>query len=71
MASFKIGIDCSEEEMLQAIQGHFTTEAVILNQDSKSTIGGFTASAWLERYNKELQNLEGSTDVGKKPEGIL
>lgn len=61
------GVNCTKEEMQKAVQGHLTTEALILNQDNQITIAGTTSQEWLERYVKELQKI---SDV-EKPEGFL
>ncbi|RWS04643.1 gamma-aminobutyric acid type B receptor subunit 1-like protein, partial [Dinothrombium tinctorium] len=60
------GLNCTKDEMLKAVQGHFTTEAVMLNRDSNVTQANVTAEEWLQRYHKEL-NL--TADSPSKPEG--
>jgi len=64
------GINCTREEMTKGVNGHFTTEAIILNRDSQITIGGFTAQDWLARYHEMLKNntKNGSKNF-TKPEG--
>uniref|UniRef100_T1KDL7 G-protein coupled receptors family 3 profile domain-containing protein n=1 Tax=Tetranychus urticae TaxID=32264 RepID=T1KDL7_TETUR len=60
------GLNCTKEEMLKVVQGHFTTEAIILNRDNKQTVAGITAQQWLDKYHQRLnQNL--GTSV--RPEG--
>lgn len=54
------GINCTEEEMLTVLEGHITTEAIMLNKDSKITINGQTAHQWQERYHR-LLNTDTST----------
>lgn len=48
--------DCTEQEMLTVLEGHLTTEAVQLNQDSRITVNGETARQWLERYHRILNS---------------
>jgi gamma-aminobutyric acid type B receptor len=65
------GINCTKEEMLKVVEGHFTTEAIMLNQDNKETISGMSSNQWMERYHKELRSdlgFENITD-DNKPEG--
>lgn len=64
------GINCTKEEMLKVVEGHFTTEAIMLNQDNKPTISGSTSSEWLERYHEELRkDLNYEITETNKPEG--
>lgn len=56
------GINCTKEEMLTVVEGHITTEAIMLNKDSKRTINGQTANQWLERYH---QLLNAGTSTGR------
>lgn len=64
------GINCTKEEMLKVVEGHFTTEAIMLNQDQKSTISGLTATEWMERYHQELKHETGfEITETNKPEG--
>lgn len=60
------GLNCTREEMLKVVQGHFTTEALMLNQDEQVTISGTTSQVWLKRYNSELKM---DPSKGSKPEG--
>lgn len=57
------GINCTKEEMLKVVEGHFTTEAIMLNQDNKLTISGMSSNEWMERYHLELQRA----DLGFQP----
>ena len=64
------GLNCTKEEMLKAVEGHFTTEALMLNQDLKRTISGTTAPEWLKRFNSELKSDLGyEITETNKPEG--
>lgn len=60
------GINCTEDEMLTVLEGHITTEAIMLNKDSQRTINGETANQWLERYHK-LMNTGASTGTFNLP----
>lgn len=60
------GHNCTVEQMKQSLEGHFTTEALILNQNNKKTISGLTSQNFLERYEEKLKSA-GYTD--RKPEG--
>lgn len=60
------GINCTEDEMLKVLEGHFTTESIMLNKDSKTTINGQTAHQWLLRYHR-LLNSDTSTGRWKVP----
>uniref|UniRef100_T1KK54 G-protein coupled receptors family 3 profile domain-containing protein n=1 Tax=Tetranychus urticae TaxID=32264 RepID=T1KK54_TETUR len=60
------GLNCTKEEMLRVVQGHFTTEAIILNRDNKQTVAGITAQQWLDRYHDRLNQSLGTS---VRPEG--
>ena len=60
------GLNCTKEEMLKVVQGHFTTEAIILNRDNKQTVAGITAQQWLDKYHDRLQKNLGTSI---RPEG--
>jgi len=47
-------LDCSYEQMKTAVEGHLTTEGLVLNQDNRRTISGYTSKDWLKRYQVEL-----------------
>lgn len=47
-------LDCTYEQMKMAVEGHITTEGLVLNQDNRRTISGYTSSEWLRRYQFEL-----------------
>lgn len=60
------GLNCTRDEMLKVVEGHFTTEAIILNRDDKQTIAGITAKQWQEDYNQQVNKLYNtSTPLGK------
>lgn len=48
------GHNCTPEQMKEAVEGHLTTEALMLNQGSEPTISGMTSEQFLSRYEKEL-----------------
>lgn len=47
-------LDCTYEQMKMAVEGHITTEGLVLNQDNRKTISGYTSLDWLRRYQYEL-----------------
>lgn len=47
-------LDCTLEQMKMAVEGHITTEGLVLNQDNRRTISGYTSKDWLRRYQFEL-----------------
>lgn len=47
-------LDCTYEQMKAAVDGHLTTEGLVLNQDNRRTISGYTSREWLRRYQIEL-----------------
>lgn len=57
--------------MLKVVEGHLTTEALILNRDNSLTIAGSTAEAWQRRYEFNLRQTIGEYDLNRKPEGYL
>ncbi|KAI1308651.1 Gamma-aminobutyric acid type B receptor subunit 1 [Halotydeus destructor] len=64
------GLNCTKDEMMKAVQGHFTTEALLLNQDSKLTIANMTSREWLQRYHHEYESESGhEITQDSKPEG--
>lgn len=49
-------LDCTYEQMKAAVDGHLTTEGLLLNLDNRRTISGYTSREWLHRYQSELAN---------------
>lgn len=47
-------LDCTYEQMKTAVEGHITTEGLVLNQDNRQTVSGYTSQDWLQRYQSEL-----------------
>lgn len=47
-------LECTYEQMKMAVEGHITTEGLVLNQDNRLTASGYTSSDWLRRYQFEL-----------------
>ncbi|CAL8112896.1 unnamed protein product [Orchesella dallaii] len=63
------GINCTKEEMRQAAEGHLTTEAVMWNQDNRTTISGMTEKDFRMRLHAELSKKGFDIDSGRLPEG--
>ncbi|XP_041370051.1 gamma-aminobutyric acid type B receptor subunit 1-like [Gigantopelta aegis] len=65
-------IDCTVEQMEEALEGHFTTEAVILHQEPTVTDVGMTAKQFTARLNKMLNVTKEETNkIGGYPEAPL
>ena len=64
-------IDCTEEQMKEAVNHHLTTEALILNRDESITIAGMTSKKWQVRYEHVLKQTIGDFDKDRRPEGYL
>ena len=47
-------LECTYEQMKLAVEGHITTEGLVLNPNDRTTISGFTSKEWLQRYENEL-----------------
>lgn len=47
-------LDCTYDQMRIAVEGHITTEGLVLNQDTRQTISNYTSKDWLARYQYEL-----------------
>lgn len=62
------GHNCTTEQMKEALEGHFTTEALMLNQGNQETISGMSSQQFLERYERALAEQNGGLQ-GYKPEG--
>lgn len=39
-------VNCTAAQMREALEGHFTTEGLMLNQDNVPTISGMVSGAW-------------------------
>ncbi|GFY64731.1 gamma-aminobutyric acid type B receptor subunit 1, partial [Trichonephila inaurata madagascariensis] len=52
--------------MKEAVEGHLTTEALMLNQGAEPTISGMTSAQFLERYEEELKKYN---YIGRRPVG--
>lgn len=52
------GLSCTLEEMKKAVEGHLTTEALVRNQDDRTTLSGYTSKEWLKRFDQELARIE-------------
>lgn len=51
-------INCTTDEMERAVEGHLTTEALILNRDGRTTIAGVTAEKWQRKCMCDLNSIE-------------
>ncbi|XP_076343552.1 gamma-aminobutyric acid type B receptor subunit 1-like isoform X1 [Tachypleus tridentatus] len=60
------GCNCSVEQMKEALDGHFTTEALMMNQGNERTISGMTSEDFLTRYEEALMRFG---YVDRLPEG--
>ncbi|GFX38241.1 gamma-aminobutyric acid type B receptor subunit 1 [Trichonephila clavipes] len=58
--------NCSVQQMKEAVEGHLTTEALMLNQGAEPTISGMTSAKFLERYEEELKKYN---YIGRRPVG--
>ncbi|KAK6195470.1 hypothetical protein SNE40_000895 [Patella caerulea] len=63
-------INCTGEQLAEALEGHFTTEAVILHQDSSITDVGMTAKNFTSRLNEALNETD-TSKVRGYPEAPL
>lgn len=62
------GLNCTMEEMAQVVDGHFTTEALMLNQGTQITIANTTAQDWLKEYQLQLKKYQHWFPHGDKPQ---
>lgn len=51
-------LDCTLDQMKTVVEGHLTTEGLVLNQDDRQTVSGYTSKDWLQRYKVELARRE-------------
>ncbi|GFY57616.1 gamma-aminobutyric acid type B receptor subunit 1 [Trichonephila inaurata madagascariensis] len=58
--------NCTVQQMKEAVEGHLTTEALMLNQGAEPTISGMTSAQFLERYEEELKKYN---YIGRRPVG--
>lgn len=65
----KEGINCTKEQMLQAAEGHLTTEALMWNQNNETTISGMTSGDFRQRLNQQLKEEGFDIDNNRYPEG--
>ncbi|XP_064650354.1 gamma-aminobutyric acid type B receptor subunit 1-like [Lineus longissimus] len=58
-------VNCTKEEMKKAVEGHFTTESMMLNQADVATVSGMTSSEFQQRLiNVYLNNTNPNRVVG-------
>ncbi len=50
-------VECTAEEMSQAVEGHFTTEIQMLTDSTTKTISGLTAQEFITDLNSTLKQL--------------
>ncbi|XP_060587127.1 gamma-aminobutyric acid type B receptor subunit 1-like [Ruditapes philippinarum] len=63
-------INCTSEQLKEALEGHITTEAVILHQEKTKTDTNMTAQQFKERLDERL-NVSDTSQVGGYPEAPL
>ncbi|KAL4219318.1 Gamma-aminobutyric acid type B receptor subunit 1 [Mactra antiquata] len=63
-------INCTAEQLKEALEGHITTEAVILHQENTKTDTDMTAQQFQERLDERL-NVSDTSQVGGYPEAPL
>ncbi|CAG5115625.1 unnamed protein product, partial [Candidula unifasciata] len=56
--------NCTVEQLEEALEGHFTTEAVILHQEPTLTDVGMTAKEFTQRLNERLNTTDTSLITG-------
>ncbi|KAK3728690.1 hypothetical protein RRG08_041874 [Elysia crispata] len=56
--------NCTVEQLEEALEGHFTTEAIILHQEPSMTEVGMTAQQFTERLDKMLNTSDTSLITG-------
>ncbi|CAF0772752.1 unnamed protein product [Didymodactylos carnosus] len=50
-------IDCTEEQMMKAVEGHFTTEIQMLTDSTQETISNITPQSFVADLNSSLREL--------------
>ncbi|KAK3579689.1 hypothetical protein CHS0354_025674, partial [Potamilus streckersoni] len=63
-------INCTADQLREALEGHFTTEAVLLHQGSTPTISGMNTTVFKHRLNERLHAPD-TSQVGGYPESPL
>lgn len=58
-------LECTYDQMKAAVEGHITTEGLVLNQDSRRTISGYTSKDWLRRYQIELSRRKSNVSLSQ------
>lgn len=67
----KEGINCTQEQMQKAAEGHLTTEALMWNQNNETTISGMSSEHFRQRLNKQLREDGYDIDNDRYPEGYM
>ncbi|XP_052790371.1 gamma-aminobutyric acid type B receptor subunit 1-like [Mya arenaria] len=63
-------INCTSDQLKEALEGHITTEAVILHQENTVTFSNMTAQTFKQRLDAVL-NVPDTSQVGGYPEAPL
>ncbi|CAI9738858.1 gamma-aminobutyric acid type B receptor subunit 1-like [Octopus vulgaris] len=63
-------INCTVDQLKEALEGHFTTEAMILNQQPTKTLANMTSQRYKERLDSKL-NVSDTSQVTGYPESPL
>ncbi|KAG1682630.1 Gamma-aminobutyric acid type B receptor subunit 1 [Nymphon striatum] len=61
-------VSCTPEQMKEVLEGHITTEALMLNQDDTPTISTMTSRQFLSRLDKDLKDRGFDT---RRPAGYM
>uniref|UniRef100_A0A8B9NRB8 Gamma-aminobutyric acid type B receptor subunit 1 n=1 Tax=Accipiter nisus TaxID=211598 RepID=A0A8B9NRB8_9AVES len=59
-------INCTEAEMAEAVEGHVTTEIVMLNPENTRSISNMTSQEFIEKLQKRLGKNPEETELVKK-----
>ncbi|KAJ8680838.1 hypothetical protein QAD02_016625 [Eretmocerus hayati] len=65
----KEGITCTKEQMRTAADGHLTTEALMWNQNNRTTVSGMTSEEFRQRLNEVLKKEGYDIDNKRYPAG--
>ncbi|KAJ8300573.1 hypothetical protein KUTeg_022092 [Tegillarca granosa] len=63
-------VNCTAQQLKEALEGHLTTEAIQLHQENTQTVSGMTSKTFLERLNKNL-NYSDTSQITGYPEAPL
>nr|XP_002127474.1 gamma-aminobutyric acid type B receptor subunit 1 [Ciona intestinalis] len=51
------GVDCTEDEMADTVEGHFTTEILMLNPTNDTTVSGMNTQEFLQRLSNTTTDI--------------